>query len=120
MVIYMRRQGFCPILLMDANGDPYTEKGKDKDLADFIEKAQLCDPFHEMHPGQIRTFLYGNKCLDFALVDLALKPCVKRAGYLGTHAAGESDHGMPFLDLDRRMAFAGIINRPLPISHRSF
>ena len=39
---------------MDANKDPYKEKRKDKDLADFIEKTQLCDPFHEMHPGQIR------------------------------------------------------------------
>ena len=71
----------------------HMKKDKDnKQNQGFIKKAQLLDHFRDKYPQQIRTFLYGNKRIDY----------VKRIGYLGTHDAGESDHSDPFADLEQQ------------------
>ena len=60
-----RAKGYCPILMMDANGDPYDADNPDKQFLDFFKKAQLWDPYKEKHPGKIRMYLDGKKQIDF-------------------------------------------------------
>ena len=79
------RQGYRPIVMMDSNGDPYHQTNPDKQFLEFIEKAQLVDPFREKYPQQIRTFLHGNKRIDYILFDKVAANSVKGIGYLGTH-----------------------------------
>ena len=110
-----RRQGYRPIVMMDSNGDPYHPTKPDKQFLEFIENAQLVDTFREKYPQQIRTFLYGNKRLDYILFDKVAAKSVKGIGYLGTHDAGESDHSGLFADLEQQTLFSGEINRPVPM-----
>ena len=104
-----RAMGYRPILMIDANGD-YTD-GKDSGLKNFVERAQLCDPYYEKY-GHVRTYLHGTSRLDYIFMDEALTHSIRRIGYLGTHEGAPSDHTMAYVDMDHRQMFAGLINRP--------
>ena len=102
-------QGYRPIILIDANGD-YTT-GRDTGLANFVSKAQLCDPFHDRF-GHTRTYLHGKSRLDYIFMDAALVHSISHIGYLGTHEGAVSDHVMAYVDMDHTKLFSGLIHRP--------
>ena len=47
LVKQYRALGFCPIVMMDANGDYRSLKDPNKDLATFMHQASQADPFHD-------------------------------------------------------------------------
>ena len=72
-----RRDGYRPIVMMDANGDEYMkEKGGDADLRDFVKTAGLADPYLDRFSDQIRTYMYGKRRLDYIFMDSALVQAV--------------------------------------------
>ena len=115
-----RKEGFRPIVMMDANGDYNYEKDKDEDLGRFIKEAHLIDHFHEKFPEQIRTYVRGEKRLDYILMDPALVDAVERIGYLGTHEGTFSDHVLAYVDFNTKKLFKGVINRPVDRHAREF
>jgi len=115
-----RREGFRPILMMDANGDCNYEKDKDKDLLEFFQEANLVDVYHKRFPEQINTYMYGKKRLDYIVMDPVFEEAVVRIGYLGTHEGTFSDHVQAYVDFDSRKIFSGVVNRPLPLHAREF
>ena len=110
LISLKRKEGLRPILMMDTNGD-YMQ-GKDNELRDFIHTTDLCDPFYERFQISPATYIHGTKRIDYILIDPALTSAITRIGYLGTHEGAFSDHVMAVMDMDERVLFAGILNRP--------
>jgi hypothetical protein len=106
-----RVNGFCPILMMDANGD-YT--ADDKYFASFLTEAGLDDPFFDKFQISPPTYIRGTRRLDYIFIDPALSSALVRIGYLGTHDGVMSDHVMALADFDERKLFSGVLNRPPP------
>ena len=106
-----RELGFRPVLMMDANGDAYCEKGQDKDLARFMEENNLDDPYRERYEGHTRTYMYGRRRLDYILMDPVIAKAVINIGYLATHEGAMSDV---------RRLFRGAIHRPVEVHSRDF
>lgn len=51
----IRKKGFRPVVMMDANGDAYHESKPDRKFAKFIEENGLVDEYSRRYPEQIRT-----------------------------------------------------------------
>ncbi|KAL7522205.1 hypothetical protein ACHAWF_000300, partial [Thalassiosira exigua] len=113
-----RKEGWRPIVMMDANGDTHHDKDLDQDLVDFLEEANLKDPYYDKFPGQIRTYLYGNKRLDYIWMDEAYVPAIKAIGYLETHQGALTNHPAAYVDFYEDRLFKGITNRPIPMHSR--
>ena len=47
-----RAKGYRPVLMMDANGDPYDSDKPDKQLLEFLDKTQLWDPYRKNIQGK--------------------------------------------------------------------
>ncbi|KAL7519021.1 hypothetical protein ACHAWF_000213, partial [Thalassiosira exigua] len=60
-----RAEGYRPVLMMDANGDYLADKDPDLELRQFLEDANLIDPYYEKFGSQARTYLHGSKRLDY-------------------------------------------------------
>ncbi len=114
------RDGYRPIVMMDANGEYMKEMGGDADLRDFVETTGLADPYLDKFPEQIRTYMYGKRRLDYIFMDSALVQAVSRIGYLGSHDAALSDHVQAYVDFDTKKLFCGVINRPMEMRGREF
>ena len=110
LITTKRNEGLQLILMMDANGDYI--KGKDKELADFLNTNGLCDPFYDKFQISPATYIHGSNRLDYIFMDPALTGAIKRIGYLGTHDGAMSDHVMAVMDICETTLFAGILNRP--------
>ena len=109
-----RKEGFRPLLMIDANGDYHAQKAPDRDLEKFLRDTQLQDPFYDKFQSSPRTYVYGKKRLDYIFTDAICAPAIKRIGYLGTHQGAPSDHCLTYVDLDEQILFQGILNRPVP------
>lgn len=70
--------------MMDANGNCNHDKTLDKDLAKFVEVATLADPFHKLFPGQVNTYLYSSKHIDYILINPALVNAEEHIRYFST------------------------------------
>jgi hypothetical protein len=66
------------------------------------------------------TYARGKRHIDFIFMDQKLLPAVQRVGTLGLHEAMFSDHVMVYMDLDEKILFNGIINRPVAVPSREF
>ncbi|KAL7524524.1 hypothetical protein ACHAWF_002609, partial [Thalassiosira exigua] len=115
-----RKEGWRPIVMMDANGDTHHDKDLDQDLVDFLEEANLKDPYYDKFPGQIRTYLYGNQRLDYIWMDEVYVPAIKAIGYLETHQGALADHPAAYVDFYEDRLFQGVMNRPIPMHSREF
>ncbi|KAL7519229.1 hypothetical protein ACHAWF_000218, partial [Thalassiosira exigua] len=115
-----RAEGYRPVLMMDANGDYLAEKDPDIELRQFLEDANLMDPYYEKFGSQARTYLHGSKRLDYIFIDPALSDAVKGVGYLGIHEGLYSDHALAFIDFKEELLFRGIIHRPVSVHSREF
>ena len=111
-----RELGFRPIVMMDANGTPFT----DTKFRDFLAEACLVDPYYDRFLEMPRTYIRGNKRLDYIVMDEGLTHAIERIGYLGSHEAVHSDHSMAWVDFREKDLFRGIINRPVPYPCRQF
>lgn len=109
-----RRDGYKPVLMIDANGDYLTSTRPDTELAQFLIDTDLSDPFHDKFSITPRTTINGTKRIDYIFTDPRLAPSILRIGYLGTHEGADSDHCLAYMDLDEATVFRGIINRPVP------
>jgi hypothetical protein len=87
-----RSVGFRPIIMLDANGDWGHPTSPDKDFRQFLIDADLVDIYHERHGDSPRTYLWGQKRLDYILIDRGIVHAVRGVGYLGTHEGADSDH----------------------------
>jgi hypothetical protein len=103
--------------MMDANGDMHHPTKPDIELREFAEMAHLLD-YSTLHSS--RTFMWGEKRLDYILVDPSLIPAIKRIGYLGTHDGSDSDHVYAFMDINYRIAHQGLVHRPITTKSREF
>ena len=63
-----RREGYRPVLMMDANGD-YTGPNGDKDLQDFIRRTGLVDHYKDKFPAPTHNFIRGSKRIDYVFLD---------------------------------------------------
>ena len=115
-----REKGFRPIVMLDANGDWNHSTSPDEDFRKFLLDADLVDIYHERHGDSPRTYLWGQKRLDYILVDRGIVHAVRGVGYLGSHDGADSDHVYCFLDLDTKLLFCGLINRPIDHQSREF
>ena len=106
--------------MMDVNGDYLAEKDPDIELRQFLEDANLIDPYYEKFGTQARTYLHGSKRLDYIFIDSALSDAVKGLGYLGIHEGLYSDHALAFIDFKEELLFRGIIHRPVSVHSREF
>ena len=109
-----RREGFCPIVMMDANGDYQAPPNVDRDLATFIATCGLAVPYFDKFGNSPRTYAYGTRRIDYIFMDPVCVPAIRRIGYLGTHQGAHSDHCLAYVDMDERRLFQGVINRPVP------
>ena len=112
LIALHHRDGFSPIIMMDANGDYH---GNDKDLSSFITTSKLGDPFYERFHLSPPTNINGSTRIDYIFMDCTLFSAIDRISYLGTHKGAMSDHVFGYVDLNECLLFAGIINRPLPM-----
>jgi endonuclease/exonuclease/phosphatase family metal-dependent hydrolase len=94
-----REKGFRPVVMMDANEDWVAESHKDQGnkLKEFMQLAQLDDPFFQKFQHAPRTYVRGKHRLDYILIDPALMPAVRSIGYLGSMEANMSDHSMAYI-----------------------
>ena len=120
IIVEKRREGFRPILLMDANDD-WTREGS-KTFQAFIKDMNLVDPLYEKYPDKLqRTYARGTKRLDYILVDKTIVPSIERIGTLGLHDGLKfSDHVFIYMDCNEKKLFNGIINRPMHHPAREF
>ena len=120
LIIQKRREGFRPILLMDANDD-WMKPGS-KTFQTFIRTLNLVDPLHRKFSTTLqRTYLRGQKRIDYILVDSSIFPAIERIGTLGLYDGLKfSDHVFIYMDCDERKLFKGIINRPMHHPAREF
>ena len=109
-----RAAGYCPILMLDANGDYEHNTSPDKALAGFLIDSHLVDPFYDKFNSSPRTYLHGTKRIDYIFTDPAISHSLQRIGYLGTHMGADSDHCLAYIDIDENKLFQGLINRPVP------
>lgn len=109
-----RADGYRPILMMDANGDYLSPSSPDKDLQAFLLDTHLVDPFHTKFGVSPRTFAYGTKRIDYIFMDSTCTAAIQRVGYLGSHEGAHSDHCLAYVDIDEKLLFHGILNRPVP------
>lgn len=105
-----RSKGYCPILLMDANGDYKAATNQDKALERFLEDNNLIDPYSDKFQSNPCTYAYGMSRIDYIFTDPACTPAIQSVGYLGTHQGAFSDHCLAFIDVDERKLFQGILN----------
>jgi hypothetical protein len=116
-----QREGFRPIICMDANEDWSSRTGTQS--AEFIRDAglsdPLCDRFYQDGVTPT-TYARGSQRIDYILFDEALVPAIKAIGTLGLHEAMVSDHVMVYADLDEAMLFEGLVNRPVRVPNRKF
>jgi hypothetical protein len=88
-----RKEGYRPILMLDANGDIHHPtngdihhpKKPDIGMQEFIQRTNLIDACHQKFHDSPCTYMWGTKRLDYILVDPALTQANERIGYLGTH-----------------------------------
>ena len=120
LIQQLRQRGFRPALMMDANGDWNHPTDPDEDLKNFISEANLVDAFYARHGYSPRTYMWGQKRLDYWLIDPGLMPAVDRVGYLGSHEGADTDHVYGFIDWNTEKLFQGIINRPIAAHSRDF
>jgi hypothetical protein len=111
-----RALGYCPILMIDANGD-YTQ-GHDVKLATFLTRTHLSDPYRDHYPNPIRTYIRGSSRIDYIFMDRALTHSIINIGYLASHEGAESDHVLAYVDMNQQSMFGGLINRPPPAHSR--
>ncbi len=109
-----RKDGYRPLLMIDANGDYCSLTAPDHNLGNFLCNTQLQDPFYDKFQSSPRTFVYGKNRLDYIFIDALCTPAIKRTGYLGTHQGAPSDHCLAYIDLDEQLLFHGLLNRPVP------
>jgi len=102
-----RKEGYRPVVMMDANGDYTCANGQDRDLAQFVQDNNLVDEYHNRFPEQINTYIYGSKRLDYIFVDPALVDSIERIGYLGSHEGTFSDHVQAYVDFKTDKLFRG-------------
>jgi hypothetical protein len=82
--------------------------------------AHLLDIFYLKFKHSPRTFMWGEKRLDYILVDPSLIPALERIGYLGTHEGLDSDHVYAFMDITDRIAHQGLVHRPITTKSKEF
>ena len=97
---------------MDFNGDHLCKEKPDKELAEFIVRAGLLDPFYEKHGFSPQTYIRGPRGIDKALIDRGSYPALRAIGHLATHDGAFSDHVVGFMDWDAQLFSQGLINRP--------
>ena len=78
-------EGFCPIVMMDANGDHTSVKKHNNDLASFLHEANLVDPFLGKFGYSSRTDIYGSRRINYIFMILVLVQALSAIEYLGSH-----------------------------------
>eukprot|EP00956_Cyclotella_meneghiniana_P018458 scaffold30735_cov52-Cyclotella_meneghiniana.AAC.5 len=118
----VRQSGYHILMMMDANED--WTKSDGKQLKEFMQEMQLCDPLYDKHYDDeiTPTYARGSKRIDYILMDECLVGAVHRIGTLGLHEAMFSDHVMVYVDIliIEKEAFEGKMNRPVRIPSREF
>ena len=116
----VRQSGYHILMMMDANED--WTKSDGKQLKEFMQEMQLCDPLYDIHYDDeiTPTYARGSKRIDYILMDECLVGAVHRIGTLGLHEAMFSDHVMVYVDIIEKEAFEGKMNRPVRIPSREF
>jgi hypothetical protein len=121
LIAKARREGYRPIVCMDANEDWTSSSGKP--LAAFLQSTGLKDPLYDKFYKEgitPATYARGSKRIDYMFFDEALVPAITAIGTLGLHEAMVSDHVMVYADLDESKLFDGLLNRPVRVPNREF
>ena len=122
IIVEHRKQGFRPILFMDANED-WTNARTGTALRTFLQETQLQDPLYQRFNKDgltASTYARGSSRIDYMFFDGALVQSIRRIGTLGLHEAIVSDHVMLYVDFDEKELFQGLINRPVRVPSREF
>ena len=67
-----RREGYRPILKLDANGDIHHPQTPDVVMQKFTQRKNLTGAYHQKFHNSPRTHMWGTKRLDYILVDPGL------------------------------------------------
>ena len=108
-----RKEGYCPILMLDANRDIHHPQTPDVEMQKFIQRTSLTDAYNKNFHGSPHTHMWGTKRLHYILVDPGLTQAIERIGYLGTHKGAETDHVYAYMDLNDKIANQGTLHRPI-------
>ena len=115
-----RKEGYRPILMLDANGDIHNPKKPDIGMQEFIQRTNLIDAYHQKFHDSPHTYMWGTKRLDYILVDSVLTQAIERIGYLGMHEGAETNHAYAYMDLNDKAANQGTVHRPIATKSRDF
>jgi hypothetical protein len=59
LILIKQQEGYCPILMMDANGDIQHTTALDIELRKFIKTTNLADMFYIKLKESPRTYMWG-------------------------------------------------------------
>ncbi len=108
-----RKEGYRPILMLDANGDKHHPQTPDVEMKKIIQRTNLIDAYHQKLHDSPCTHMWGTKRLDYILVDLGLTQAIECIGYLGIHKGAKTNHLYSYMDLNDKIAKQGTVHRPI-------